>query len=114
MNKKYRITNENEWHNECTMHISADEGNSAYTRYFWAPDDGGYVYEVFENRPGTSGQQVCDDLCSTGATLRWAGGSPLIRLIRYEAKRRYRRQDAARRREERDGYGAPRKLQTAR
>ena len=86
MSNRYKILSESD--NECTMHIPADgDLFPAYTREFWAPSDGGYVYEIFEHRPGTSGQQVCDCLRDTGDTLHWDGSRPLIHMIRAEAKR---------------------------
>jgi hypothetical protein len=61
---------------------------------YWAPSQGGYVYNVTLN-PGTSGVQMCDGLSTMGNTLRWSGKVPLVNLIRaeYRAAQRQSRKD---------------------
>lgn len=56
------------------------------TREFWAPLEGGYIYDV-TLRPGTLGNQVCDGLASRGSTLRWSGKGDLVETIRREARK---------------------------
>lgn len=50
-----------------------------YIRHFWAPREGGYVYDV-THKPGTSGKHVCAGLRVDGCTLRW-GGPKAIKFI---------------------------------
>ena len=55
-------------------------------REFWCPNNGGYVYEIDENHPGTTGKQVSWDLHYIG-DMMWANEKTLAREIR-KARRR--------------------------
>ena len=58
------------------------------SRSYWAPDRGGYVYDV-THRPGTSGQQVMD-ADGDGSTLYWSPSQrhpTLASLMRSERRR---------------------------
>lgn len=81
---RYQITGSD---NECVVTHSTGE-----TRHYWAPADGGYIYDVTHS-PGTTGQQVCDGMGSLGETLRWSGRGDLANLIRAEVRAYYRAED---------------------
>ena len=62
-------------------------------REFWVRGDrDGYVYEIYDGRPGTLGQQVCDRLEHSGSTLS-CRRSDLLSLIRREARALYNSAD---------------------
>jgi len=68
---------------------------SGETREYWCPRGGGYVYQVSDDHPGTLGLQVCGGLWLMGSTLSCSATEsyPLVALIRYEARARYRAMD---------------------
>jgi len=46
------------------------DGSELHIREFWCPGgSGGYVYEVDEDHPGTTGRQVSDSLSYPGCML---------------------------------------------
>ena len=79
--------------NRCEFHDLGQALSSQAISLFWAPASGGYVYDVTAS-PGTTGQQVCDRLESSGSALYWTPTmGPLSRLIRREAQRAFRAVD---------------------
>ena len=75
--------------NCCTLSILADcaLGEPGQERRFWRPDNGGHVYEVSEQRPGTLGIQVCDRLQHSGSALYCNSSGELADVIHAEARR---------------------------
>ncbi len=60
------------------------EADEVVEREFWAPPGGGCVYEIDDNRPGTSGTRVCRGLRYYGAVLYWTPGAPLSETIKSQ------------------------------
>ena len=58
-------------------------------REFWCPDGGGYVYEIDEDHPGTTGKQVSTKLGYSGMMLT-ANESTLAERIRLARRREIR------------------------
>lgn len=85
MNSK-RYTVERISNHECRLRVHQPclLGEVGGCTTYWRPANGGYVYDTTDH-PGTSGHQVCERLCSTGATLRQGGAGDLAALIRREA-----------------------------
>lgn len=85
--KRYSITHISD--NECIVEFFEDIGfdiEAGTSRQFWSRGGGGYVYEVTDSNPGTSGHQVCDGLLRHGPTLTHSSG-PLAATIRRHARR---------------------------
>jgi hypothetical protein len=82
---RYRVTGDRQ---TCSVTIyDPPYGDGPETRYYWRPLRGGYVYDVTD-RPGTTGQQVCDRMASLGSTLYCGESQDLTALIRREMRRR--------------------------
>jgi len=91
--KRYTTKQEGWRENECTLtvHVDCELGEAGTVRRYWAPDGGGYVREIDDQRPGILGRQVCYDLDRSGDTLWWHGSEPIVDLIRREARAALRR-----------------------